>query len=248
VYLTIIKDGQTIDHRTMDIECLSFEKDSVEQLHEYETTDSGDGLIPLSTKFGGRRLRAIFYVEKNNHLAYELVKNEINRLFTTKTEMAIIDSRQPDRKWNVKVANTFAFDRVNQQSGQFFVEFLSSSAYAEAVTTPLQSKVTTTFTIVNGGDKEIDPRKDTLIILYRGASTNLKITNNTTGDIWQYTGGSVEGNTIKLEGIRSFKNSTSIFRNTNRKVIRLAPGSNSFTLTGTSGSFIISFEFQNKYI
>jgi hypothetical protein len=87
-----------------------------------------------------------------------------------------------------------------------------------------------------------------LKITFTGASTNLTITNTTTGDIWQYTGTTQAGDTITLDGVRSLKNGVSVFGNTNRKLITIAPGWNNFTITGASGSFTISFDFRFYYV
>ncbi|MEH7249169.1 phage tail domain-containing protein [Neobacillus niacini] len=258
MYLTIIKNGQIIDHRDVGVECLSFEKDSVEHLNDYESLEGMHGLIPLTTKFGGRHLRAVFYVEKENHLEYELVKNEIFRLFTTKTEMTIIDSRQPDRQWNVKVSNTFSVNRVNQRSGQFVVDFLSSSAFAESTNSTLNmvlaqisgskeqkyKHTTSAFEVLNDGDETINPRHFPLVISFKGVSTNLEIKNLTTGDTWTCAGTTAVSDVVELDGIRFTKNGLSIFRDTNRKLITLAPGWNLVQLAGASGSFEISFDFR----
>jgi hypothetical protein len=104
---------------------------------------------------------------------------------------------------------------------------------------------TTSFKIYNAADGvTIDPRVVPLLITFTGASTNLQIKNLTTGDVWAYTGTTTASNTIKLDGIRSLKNNTSIFANTNHQVITLAPGYNDFQIVGATGSFTISFSFR----
>jgi len=106
----------------------------------------------------------------------------------------------------------------------------------------------TSFRIYNAGDKTIDPRELPLKITFRGASTNLTITNQTTGDCWQYTGTTVKSDFLVLDGIRSLKNGVSIFSDTNRKLITLVPGWNDFTITGASGYFEITFNFRFYYL
>lgn len=112
---------------------------------------------------------------------------------------------------------------------------------------PKYTHSTNTFSIYNAGDVTIDPRQLPLKIIYRGASNNLKITNLTTGDEWQYDGTSGSNDNITLDGIRSLKNDSSIFKDTNKKLISLKPGWNDFTLSDTSGSFLISFEHRFYY-
>lgn len=126
--------------------------------------------------------------------------------------------------------------------------FSSPSPYAESVKSTSYTFTTTTFRVFNAGDIDIDPRVLPLKITFTGASTNLTITNQTTGDTWQYTGTTQTGDTITLDGVRSLKNGASIFRNTNRKLITIKPGWNKFIIEGTTGAFTISFDFRFYYL
>lgn len=258
MYLTIIKNGQTIDHRDLGIKCLSFERDSISHQNEYESVEGRHGLIPLSTTFGGRTLRASFFVQDLDYLSYQLLKVEIFRLFATESEMDLIDSRDEGKSWSAKVSNTFGIENLNFRSGKFTVEFLSSSPFAESIETTLYQEIaqisgnkiqkykhtTANFDILNDGDETIDPRRYPFIITYTGASTNLKIKNLTTGDEWQFTGTTTASDVINLDGIRATKNGLSIYRDTNHKLITLAKGWNSFQLSGAIDPFEISFDFR----
>ncbi|MFP7447167.1 phage tail family protein, partial [Bacillus infantis] len=106
------------------------------------------------------------------------------------------------------------------------------------------------FSIWNDGDEPVDPRERWayLQVLFQGASENLTIKNLTTGDEWSYTGTTAAGDIIELNGIRSLKNGSSIFGQTNRKLLTLAPGMNQFEVSGTTGPFQISFDFRFYYI
>jgi hypothetical protein len=258
MYLTIIKNGQVIDHRDFGINCLSFSPESLNPQNEYEILDGRHGLIPLSTTFGGRVLHASFYAQADDHTSYQLLKNIIFSLFSTENEMYLIDSRQPDRRWSVKVSNSFGIDNFNYRIGKFNVDFLSLSPFAESVDSTLEQQfaqisgntiqkyrhTTTTFEILNDSDTNIDPRVLPLVITFSGPSSNLIIKNNTTGDEWNYTGSTVLSDIIEINGIRSTKNGLSIFSNTNRKLINMAPGWNDFQLIGATDPFEISFDFR----
>jgi type V secretory pathway adhesin AidA len=104
----------------------------------------------------------------------------------------------------------------------------------------------TEFTIYNVGDTAINPRNMELVITFRGDSTDLSIENTTTDEKWEYTGTTVVSDVLQLDGVRATKNSLSIYRDTNRKIISLANGTNDFIITGTSGSFVLTFEFRFK--
>lgn len=113
---------------------------------------------------------------------------------------------------------------------------------------PKYAHNTTAFRIFNAGDVAVDPRDMPLEIIYRGKSNGLEIKNNTTSDVWKYNGTSSDTENIFLSGIRSSKNNqSSIFKDTNKKLITLAPGWNDFTLSGTIGTFLISFEHRFYY-
>ena len=102
----------------------------------------------------------------------------------------------------------------------------------------------TEFSIYNAGDAEIDPRDMELVITFRGDSTNLNIENITTVEKWEYTGTTIVSDVLKLDGVRVTKNDLSVFRDTNYKSITLDKGWNAFIITGTTGSFELTFEFR----
>lgn len=108
---------------------------------------------------------------------------------------------------------------------------------------------TNSFSIFNAGDVVIDPReRGDMEITFTGASTNLTISNLTTGDTWVYTGTTDVDDVIRITGIRATKNSLSIFRDTNRALITLARGWNQFSIIGATGALNIKFNFRFLYL
>lgn len=230
-----------------------------------------DGHLDLGTKYRGRTLRARIGISAPDIYDYALLRNEIFRIFDSKESFDLIDKKEPKKKWiNCKYTSPFSLNRPSPKYGEFEIEFRSTSAYSHSrgslldpftfeselwqfgMNIPLEDfsyvHNTRTFSIWNLGDKEVNPRHDMLQIFYRGASNNLRITNTTTGDTWQYFGTSQHGDTITLDGVFSRKNGVSIFGQTNRKLIRLAPGKNNFALSGAIDPFEISFDFQFLYL
>lgn len=155
--------------------------------------------------------------------------------------------------------------------GRFEIEFISFFPYAESIGTTkdeftfdsglwqigqglddtdemVYNHSTNTFSIYNAGDLTIDPRVVPLVITYNGASTNLSIENKTTGDIWSYTGSTISGDSIKIDGIRTYRNGGSVTRDTNKNVLIIESGTNEFELNGTSGDFTIDFDFRFYYV
>lgn len=104
-----------------------------------------------------------------------------------------------------------------------------------------------TIQVYNGGTEAVDPDEGMrLVIEYIGASSNLKLENLTNESVWSYTGSSVAGNSIKIDGVHSTLNLLSIVRNTNLGLIKLEPGINTIQVTGaTAGT--LTFDFRAYY-
>lgn len=263
-------DGCRYDLKSLGIVPLTFNVDSLSPVHETEVMEVMDGHVDIDTTFEGRTLSANFFIEAKDYYDYNQVRNQVFRLFNGKSYFYILDQKEPKKRWKVKTASKFTIDKNSLIAGSFSVEFISPSPYAESIGTTLdpftfesekwqvgQGLITdnlqyvhnkSSFKIFNAGDVSIDPRQMPLQIKYQGASSNLAIRNETTGDVWIYNGSTGVNDSIIIEGIRSIKNGQSIFGLTNRKLITLKSGWNDFTVIGASGSFLISFDFRFHYI
>lgn len=215
-----------------------------------------------------RHITAEFLAEGKDYidslLMRDIIYSQINE-----PEFFVSESKLPQKRWRVHFHEEYTPERLNIRAQSFDIPLTAMSGLAESTGTtlddltftaekwqvgqgltleePKYTHSTNTFSIFNAGDVPIDPRKLPLKIIYRGASTNLKIKNLTTGDEWAHDGTSGSNDNITLDGVRSLKNDTSIFKDTNKKLLTIAPGWNDFQLTGTSGSFLISFEHRFYY-
>src|SRR5690606_1942383 len=202
-------------------------------------------------------------------LDYALARDEVFRIFDSKQPFYLLPDESPGKRILVKYDSPYSMARV-ADIGEFSLTFVSNDAYFESIGTTLDPKTfdaevwqvgqgltvdetkythtTKTFRIYNPGDVTIDPRKYPLLIEYKGESTNLSIENTTTGDMWSYNEDTVANDIITLNGIRSFKNDVSIFGDSNRKLITIAPGWNDFVIDGNIGNFEIKFNFRFYYI
>lgn len=250
--------------------CLSFNIESASPRIAELNIDGRNGNITTGVNLNGRSMKATFILEAHDFLDFPLLRNEAFKLFDARTEFYIIDNREPGKRWLVRTASAFNPQPVSFRFGKFDIEFISDSSFAESVLTTsdlltfdsenlqfgqgiptdeiLYSHSTNTFRIYNAGDEEIDPRELPLVITFRGASTNLTITNTTTGDTVTYTGSTVSGDALVLDRVKILKNGSSVFGSTNRKLIKLSPGWNEFEISGTSGSFTIDFDFRFYYL
>ena len=267
-------NGEEIDLRAKGLKRLTYDTASLSLSHTTEQLDGDDGAILLDSKHDVRIITAEFAGKAMDLADMYLLKNETNRLFAKKEPFYVVFHGDPAKRWLVILNKPIAWETLTQRLGRVSIELAAHMPYAESIGTtldPLTTDVelwqigqglilvdengdpkythsTSSFSIYNAGDVTVNQRKRPLKITYTGASMNLSIENLTTGDEWQYDHLSVEGDQIVLDGIRSLKNGTSIFKDTNKKIITLAPGWNDFILSGTSGSFSIEFDFRFYYL
>jgi phage-related protein len=253
-------DGTLYNLADYGMQTLDFQVDAPVPRIQSEEIDGRDGLIVTDATYEGRSMRASFYVRVEEGGEFALRRNEIYRMFASREAFYVIDSREPNKRWLVR-SNGFSIDQLASNKGRFNIEFTSPSVYAESMLTTLDPSVaaaqftnygsrlvaythtTSTFEIFNDSDIAIDPRVNSLRITFKGDSADVLIRNITTGDEWQYNGVTTQADTVVLEGIRALKNGASIFRDTNRRLITLAPGWNDFEVLGAS-DFEISFDFR----
>lgn len=259
-------NGAKINLEDIGLVPLKFIIDSPSPRHNFEIVEGRSGHLDMGTTLDGRTMRVECLLKAKDMYDYSLLTNEVFKIFNALTEFYLIHAYEPKKRWKVKTAQSYTPERLNIRNGIFTIDFISPSPYAESYGTTLDPFTftgekwqvgqglisedlkyvhnTNTFSIYNGSDIDLDPREFHLKIKYQGASNNLTIKNLTTGDEWKYNGSSGANDTILLDGVRSLKNSLTIFGQTNRKLITLKQGWNDFTLTGTSGSFLISFDFR----
>ncbi|WP_371017378.1 phage tail family protein [Pseudalkalibacillus sp. JSM 102089] len=233
-----------------------------------EYVEGLDGYIDMGADYAERRIESTLHFLALDEIDYILKRNEIFSIFASKEQFYVIDSREPGKRWLVR-AEGYSPDLVGSRTGTVNINFISASTYAESTGTSLDPKTfalgiwqigqglildetlythtTNTFRIYNPSAVDIDPRNLPLVITFRGASTNLQIKNLTTLDFYKYTGSTGTNDKLELSGIRSLKNGVSVFKNTNRKLIKLKSGWNDFEIIGSS-SFSITFDFRFYYL
>jgi hypothetical protein len=247
----------------------SFSISSARPEIQTEKVENTNGVLRMGKSWGTRQLTAVCSLFATDYIDTSLLRSELYAVLTSPDEYYIIVDSEPGKRWKVEVASEFTPEVIGTY-GEFTVEFVCHKGVAESVATTLTAQTfdveswqlgqgmtaedlvythtSSSFRIFNAGGIPINPRELPLVITFTGASANLKISNNTTGEAWQYTGTTTASDTMRLDGIRSTKNGLSIFRNTNRKLITLATGWNDFVITGASGSFTITFDHRFYYL
>ncbi|MDA2261313.1 phage tail family protein [Bacillus cereus group sp. Bc200] len=272
--LKIIKENgkEFVIASNNDMEVLNFLPPSPFYKVQYENLDGRHGQIEIGGSFDARdniRAQILFY--SRDIWDFYLFRNEIYKLFASQDPFYIITNREPGKRWKVRVANAYEIEpKAFGQYGEFNIVFKSASPFCESIGTTMSpftfdsnlwqigqgliaedvkyTHNTTSFRIYNAGDVLIDPRNLPLKIRFIGASKNLAIKNVTTGDFWSYTGETINGSVIELNGVKSTRNGTSIFGATNWGLITLKEGWNDFVLSGAIGNFKIEFDFRFYYL
>ena len=261
------QDNSIIDLHEKNLYVNSFRIISLSPEHIIEYIDGRYGSLHLGTNIKERKITAKITVEANDYIEFDTLRDEIYRIFNPLEKYYIIRDLQPNKRIEVSVSSEFDIDYIWLELGEFQIDFVVHSPFFESTGTTLNPSYTdgyfqlstnepvqytfrnqSTFKVWNEGDIAIDPCLFPLKIKFEGASNNLTIINHTTGDRWQYNGSTVESDTIRLDGIRSLKNDSSIFGNTNKKLITLEKGFNQFEIIGATSPFILSFDFRFYYI
>lgn len=252
---------------------ISFDVDSPNLKHTTSEDIAGrNGALVLGTDIGPRSATAAFKIIAYDRYDYPMIRNNFFRLLCSGNPFYWIDDREPGKRWLFHCDGSFSVEQLMSKIGEFEIPLIAMSGLSESIvrTTdnefrfdskklqwgmgiiaePLVYKFnTTTFRVFNAGDIPIDWRNQGVTLSYKGASNQLRIRNLTTGADWQYLDSSTSNDTIRLiERARSRKNTLSIFGRTNMAAMTLAPGWNEFQITGSSGSFEVTFDFRFLYL
>lgn len=230
----------------------------------------GDIDLPGGSFDSQESIKSRIFFRSRDIYDFYLFRDEIFRLFASQEPFYITTNREPGKRWKVRVASRYEIEpKGNGSYGVFDITFKSASPFCESIGTTLdpitfdsnlwqigQGLIAEdtkyrynipTFRIFNAGDVTIDPRNMPLKIRFIGTSKNLTIKNTTTGDVWSYTGETINASVIELNGVKSTRNGTSIFGATNWGLITLKEGWNDFILSGATGNFKIEFDFRFYY-
>jgi hypothetical protein len=268
----IRKDGKPYDCYELGLFVNSFKDGGIVLDHDPIDMPGRDGLLDGETRRKERKMSAEITIEAVDHYDYDLLKDEVYRLFDSKESFYIVRDVQPGKRYEVKCDSPFSIARTAYELGEFSISFVAYRPFAESIGGTIDPMTfdsglwqigqgliaedvkythnTTSFRIFNAGDITIDPKSMDLKIKYKGMSNNLSIKNVTTGDLWNYTGITTTAHDIiTLDGVKAYRNVVgSIFGKTNWGLITLKSGWNDFVLTGATGDFKIEFYFRFYYL
>lgn len=265
-------DGTQINIADYSLKRLSHRIPSLGANHSTASIDGRNGVLFLESLFNERIITVDFLYKVNDiHEFYEL-RYKVNALFARTEPYYLIFKNEPQKRWLVRLNSNFELP-PDPQIETFTVQFVCENVFAESIYTTLEmehrkelglnplggddyyvgfDEFAYTFTddkfnVKNLGNIVVDPREHELVIWIQGDFPNgFTVTNQTTGEIYEYHGSLLSDDILIIDGIRTLKNDLSDFANTNKKLITLNIGDNHMQIEGGTLSSI-SFNFRFLY-
>ena len=239
-----------------------------------ETIEGRSGIVDYGTNYVDRPVELSMWINSSDTTDYRLLRNELYALFDTGNAFYIEETRVPSRVLKVAVDESFIPDRLTIRNASVDVTCRTlDSVFWESKYTTLElhdsgysataekyglvdniddEKVKyrfteSVFTVYNAGNVAVEPESSELYIQmnYVTSEGNLKVTNKTTGEIFEYHQ-PTDRRHIVLDGMVMTVGGVNGFRDSNRRFISLAPGDNEFEITG--GTFDqVYFKFKFLY-
>lgn len=228
-----------------------------------------DGVKKTGGTYNSLSIKLVFLLEGRDQYDYDLLEKRQHKVFNMHEPFQIRCTNQPGIYYRAEIAGSFEPTHETDRVGAFELQLVcydgygiargrstdpfsfSSGLWAFGMGIPMipvsYRHKTRTFSIWNIGTKKINSKNHDAKIFYYGASKNLMIENETTGDQWQHNGSTAANDSIVLADATARLNGNDIYRNTNHGVITLAPGENKIKLSGTVGSFSTLFDLPFFY-
>lgn len=264
-------NGDTIDLETFGVRTKDFIVNSPTPNHETDNVIGLTGVVDLGTSMGPREITCLYKLQSKDFIDFGMIRDEIFSTFRGREPFYLIEKRNPSKRWLVKTASTYTIPQTHV-FGDFEISFTAFSGMSESVGKTLDPQTfdaelwqigqgllledtayefdTKTFEVYNAGTETVDPRNPNMeieIAINAAVSSYIEIINKTTDETYRFTGKLTKHDTLRLTGIRSTKNLLSVFRDTNGKLITLAPGFNEFEIKGTSSIEKIAYDFRFYY-
>lgn len=240
--------GEEINLDSLGLIGLKLEIPSPSYRVKTETLDGRAGELVVEKTLNSRSLIAKFLVTSSDYTESLQSRDRLYGLIGNGEVFYVAEFNQPTKRWKAH-ANGWVPERVNSVIGIFEVPLFVESGTSESIYSAEKSFNTSSFQFKNEGNWIIDPRiHSETEIEFIGPSTDLLIRNLTTGDEWSWIGSTVLGDTILLKSVRSLKNDVSIFGQTNKKLITLAPGWNDFEVVGATGAFELNIRTRFYFL
>ena len=204
-----------------------------------QEVDGRGGTTVMDRLLQPRQLSAEFVTMADDYRDSILLRDSLYRILGNGKQFYVAESKIPTKRWKVYL-DEWTPERQDIKVHTFEIPLICENGFSESTNIIRKAYTTTSFMFNNEGDITIDPRIHSEVqIEFSGESTNLSLKNMTTGDEWSWTGTTVIGDAILLNGVKSLKNGSSIFGKTNKKLLTMTSGWNEFELIGATGPFTL---------
>ena len=235
---------------------LDFEEEGVEVQANTLEIKGTDGVLLGPTTFGPFNLVLNFSFKGEDKRDLRLLKQKLRNLFFRREPYYIWHSDMPGKKYAVYCESNENEDLTNSFA-TFKVTFVVYKGYSESIDDTSQFSLSngrwqfesgvlatsdvhyshdhTAFRIYNGSSETVNPimRHNFKLIIHAAAPKGLKITNTTTGDVFEYKEPLNYANELVINGVHPFLDRKQrVGKYTNFEWITLAPGYNQIVITG----------------
>lgn len=239
-----------------NLKFLDFEEEGVEVQSNTLEVKGTDGVLLGPTTFGPFNLVLNFSFKGEDNRDLKLLKQKLRTLLFRREPYYIWHSDMPGKKYAVYCESNENEDLTNSFA-TFKVTFVVYKGYSESIDDTSQFSLSngrwqfesgvlatsdvhyshdhTAFRIYNGSSDTVNPimRHNFKLIIHAAAPKGLKITNTTTGDVFEYKEPLNYANELVINGVHPFLDRKQrVGKYTNFEWITLAPGYNQIVITG----------------
>ncbi|MCG2355704.1 phage tail family protein [Staphylococcus epidermidis] len=252
---------------------LDFDEEEIEVKANTVEISGTDGVLLGGTSYGPFKLVLRFFYRGQDTRDYNLLKQRLRSILFRREPYYIVHSDMPGKKYAV-YCEANAITDIGTKFGAFEISFNVFRGYSESLLDTGQFSLsradkwqfenglladenikythsTTSFKIVNGSSDTIDPlmRHKLKIKMNINAPKGFKMTNKTTGDVFEYTKELKSNKQLVIDGVHPIINKQRVGVNTNYQWITLAPGENEIEITGegisnVKAQFIFNFIYR----
>lgn len=267
--MTLIQKGDTIyDLKDYGIRTRDLIISSPVPINSLSRVDGSIGVLDNGTTFAERPITSYYRAQSKDIVDFSLLRDEIFNLFRSSESFYLIEKRIPGKRWLVKVAKPYAIPQ-NNIFGNFDIELISLLGISESISTTQEIEQSggitydrelwsygmgllhdeeshkythnkEEFSIYNAGNVAIHPFEQELKITVGNATSGYKLENETTGDVFEYSGNQI--GTLVMDGPNITISGRQALRDTNKEFITLAPGWNHFK-QNQPGTVLFDFRF-----
>lgn len=240
-----------------NLKFLDFIEEGVEVKANTTEVNGTDGVLMGPSSFGPFNLILNFSFKGQDTKDLRLIKQKLRGLLFRREPYYVWHSDLPGKKYAVYCTED-GNESLTNSFATFAVTFVVFKGYSESLKETDQFSLssgdwqfeggvlayedikykhdTTSFNIYNGSSDVINPllRHKVKLLINIDAPKGFKITNKTTGDVFEYKKAITKNETITLSGVHPIIDNKRVGIDTNWKWLTLAPGFNHIEIEGVA--------------